>query len=100
MANTNPENLQMEPRMIARIEAVLARVKDPGSDLPVACLGLVRKVRYNAAGKKLYVFANQYPPFPKCLSCLILDLGISSSLWRDLQREFAGEFPDLEIEWV
>jgi len=35
----------MPPEMIAKIDAVLERVKDPESGLPIARLGLVKRLR-------------------------------------------------------
>ena len=100
MENTVPHERQMDPGMIARIEGVLDRVKDPESNLPVGRLGLVRRVRYSEAQKKLYIFADLYSHLPKCPACAAIALAVGSTLFRDLQREFAVEFPDLAIEWV
>jgi len=100
MENTGSKDQQMVPAMIMRIERVLNRVKDPESNLPVAHLGLVKKVRYSEAQNKLYIFADLYSHLPKCLTCSAIALAVGSSLLRDLQREFAEEFPELEIEMV
>jgi metal-sulfur cluster biosynthetic enzyme len=91
---------QMEPGMIARIEGVLNRVKDPESNLSVSRLGLIRRVRYSEDQKKLYIFADLYAHLPKCPACSAIAQAVGSTLLRDLQREFADEFPDLTIELV
>lgn len=100
MENTVPNDPQMAPAMISRIESVLNRVKDPESNLPVGRLGLVKRVRYSEAQKKLYIFIDLYAHLPKCPACSAIALAVGSTLLRDLQREFADEFPDLAIELV
>jgi metal-sulfur cluster biosynthetic enzyme len=100
MKNTMPNDPQMVPAMISRIEGVLNRVKDPESNLPVGRLGLVKRVRYSEAQKKLYIFADLYSHLPRCPACSAIGLAVGSTLLRDLQREFADEFPDLTIEMV
>lgn len=100
MENTIPNDQQMVPAMISRIEGVLNRVKDPESNLPVGRLGLVKRVRYSEAQNKLFVFADLSPHLPKCPACSAIALAVGSTLLRDLQREFAEEFPDLTIELV
>jgi metal-sulfur cluster biosynthetic enzyme len=100
MENTVANDQQMVPAMVSRIEGVLNRVKDPESNLPVGRLGLVKRVRYSEAQKKLFIFADLYPHLPKCPACSAIALAVSSTLLRDLQREFADEFPDLTIEMV
>ncbi len=45
----------MNSIMKEKIDSVLDRVKDPESDLSVAQLGLVKKVRYSEDNKLLYI---------------------------------------------
>ncbi len=90
----------MKPEMTQKIDAVLDRVKDPESDLPVARLGVVKRVRYNEDLKTLYVFTDFYTHLPKCVTCAAIASTIASTIIRDLRKEFQAEFPDLSIEFV
>jgi len=86
--------------MVRKIDAVLDRVKDPESDLPVVQLGVIKRVRYNEELKKLYVFTDFYSHMPKCVTCAAIAKTLASSIVRDLTKEFQTEFPDLSIEFV
>ncbi|HRT27473.1 MAG: hypothetical protein KBG12_04895 [Syntrophobacterales bacterium] len=90
----------MKPEMIQKIDAVLDLVKDPESNLPVAQLGVVKRVRYNEELKTLYVFTEFYSHLPKCVTCAAIASAIASTILQDLREEFQAEFPDLSIEFV
>lgn len=90
----------MPPEMIAKIDAVLERVKDPESGLPIARLGLVKRLRYSEKEKKLYIFTNVYEHLPKCVTCAAIARTIVATIIRDLTAEFEKEFPALVIEFV
>lgn len=90
----------MKQEMIQKIDTVLDRVKDPESNLPVAQLGVVKRVRYNEDLKTLYIFTDFYTHLPKCVTCAAIASAIASTILRDLREEFQTEFPDLSIEFV
>jgi len=90
----------MPPEMIAKIDAVLERVKDPESGLPIAQLGLVKRLRYSEKEKKLYIFTNVYEHLPKCVTCAAIARTIVATIIRDLTAEFEKEFPALAIKFV
>ena len=90
----------MNPEMIRKIDSVLDRVKDPESDLPVSHLGVIQRIRYSEAHKKLYVFADFYRHLAKCVTCSAIGLAIASKLVQDLTEEFQSEFPELSVEFV
>jgi metal-sulfur cluster biosynthetic enzyme len=90
----------MSPEMIAKIDAVLERVKDPESNLPIAQLGLVKRLRYSEKEKKLYVFTNVYQHLPNCVTCAAIARTIVSTIIQDLTAEFEKEFPELSVEFV
>lgn len=90
----------MLPEMIKKIDAVLERVKDPESDLPISRLGLVKRIRYSEGEKKLFVFTEIYPHLPKCITCAAIATTIVSTIIRDLTVELQYEFPDLTVEFV
>ena len=90
----------MPPEIIEKIDAVLERVKDPESNLPIARLGLVKRLRYSEKEKKLYVFTNVYQHLPNCVTCAAIARTIVGTIIRELTTEFEKEFPDLAIEFV
>jgi len=92
--------MAMKPEMIKKIDAILERVKDPESDLPVAQLGLVRRVRYNEGKKTMYIFANLNAQVPRCSTCRFIAAAVIARITRDLEAAFKAEFPDLSVEFV
>jgi metal-sulfur cluster biosynthetic enzyme len=90
----------MEEEMKRRIDAVLEKVRDPESGLPVAALGVVRKIRFSEAQGILYVFTNFGSHRPRCLTCSAIAMALSAKIQKDLEKEFREAFPDLEIRFV
>lgn len=90
----------MNPEMIKKIDAVLDRVKDPESGLPVSRLGVVERVRYSESLKKLYIFADFSSHMPRCSACSAVAGLVVDRITRDLAVEFHAEFPDLDVEFV
>jgi len=90
----------VEPEMMRKIDAVLDRVKDPESDLPVSRLGVVKRVRFSEAQKKLYVFTDFQSHMPDCRACVLVAKLLADTIIRDLTVEFHLEFPELDIEFV
>ncbi|HNS54313.1 MAG TPA: hypothetical protein PLQ15_00030 [Syntrophales bacterium] len=86
--------------MMRKIDAVLDRVKDPESDLPVSRLGVVKRVRFSEAQKKLYVFTDFQSHMPDCRACVLVAKLLADTIIRDLTVEFHLEFPELDIEFV
>jgi len=94
------EGKSIPPEMIAKIDAVLERVKDPESGLPVGQLGFIKRFRYNEKEGKLYVFADTYRHLPKCVTCAAIAGAVMSGIIRDITTELQREFPDLAIEFA
>jgi len=86
--------------MTKKIDSILDRVKDPESDLSVAKLGLVKKIRYSAKENLLYVFTDFVSHSPGCTTCASIAMIISATILKNLEAEFQKEFPDLTIEFV
>jgi len=84
--------------MWQKIEAVLERVREPESQLTVAQLGLVRKVRYNKVRKRLTIYINTIHP-SKC-ACTVISALLLSTTLEGLTREFKKEFPHLGVEMI
>lgn len=90
----------MDPEMTHKIDAILGRVKDPESGLPLNRLGVITRVRYNEKKQEMYIFTDFTDHMPSCFTCRGITMAIVSSLMRDLQGEFKKEFPDITVEFV
>ncbi len=84
--------------MVRRIDSVLDRVREKESDLTVAQLGLVERVRYSPERNKLYVFTRALHSTHGC--CTLLALVQQSDTLHDLEQEFKSEFPEHWVELV
>lgn len=85
----------MTQTMIQKIDNVLDRVIEKESNLSVAQLGLVERVRYSEKQNKLYVFAKAIHSTHGC--CTLLSLVQQSDTLQDLEGHFRTEFPE---HWV
>ena len=85
----------MTQTMIQKIDNVLDRVIEKESNLSVAQLGLVERIRYSEKQNKLYVFAKAIHSTHGC--CTLLSLVQQSDTLQDLEGHFRKEFPE---HWV
>lgn len=90
----------MTEEMKRKIDSVLERVKEPETFRSVSELGLVGKVSYSDAKKKLLVVLDIEEPRHPCFVCGVVTATIRRSLMRDLKTEFEKEFPALTVEVV
>jgi len=81
--------------MIEKIDNVLDRVIEKESNLSLAQLGLVERVRYSEKQNKLYVFTKAIHSTHGC--CTLLSLVQQSDTLQDLEEQFKNEFPE---HWV
>jgi metal-sulfur cluster biosynthetic enzyme len=81
--------------MIQKIDNVLDRVIEKESNLSLAQLGLVERVRYSEKQNKLYVFTKAIHSTHGC--CTLLSLVQQSDTLQDLEEQFKKEFPE---HWV
>lgn len=81
--------------MIEKIDNVLDRVIEKESNLSLAQLGLVERVRYSEKRNKLYVFTKAIHSTHGC--CTLLALVQQSDTLQDLEEQFKKEFPE---HWV
>ena len=88
----------MDPEMIRKIDGVLDRVKEPGSNLSVAELGIIQKLRYNESKRALYIFPNTYRSRKAC--CNIITKLIESDVMNRVKSELKREFPELAVRFV
>ena len=81
--------------MIQKIDNVLDRVIEKESNLSVAQLGLVERIRYSEKHNRLCVFTNAIHNTHGC--CTLLALVQQSDTLQDLEEQFKKEFPE---HWV
>lgn len=82
------------------IDKVLDRVKDPESGYSVSELGLVRRLRYNAEKKELYIFTDFMSHRPACMTCVGIASVLEDGIRRNLLQAFREEFPDITPVFV
>ena len=82
--------------MKKKLQSVLERVRDPGTNVAISELGLVERFRYYPEQKKLSVFLNPVRPGKVC--CSIISSLLLSSTLKDLMNELQKEFPDFAVE--
>lgn len=81
-----------------KLQAVLDRVKEPVYRTSIADLGLVDRIRYDAANDKLLVILNFMRPGAMC--CAIIDGLVINSTKKLLAEALEKEFPGLSVEYV
>ncbi|NPU86486.1 MAG: DUF59 domain-containing protein [Syntrophaceae bacterium] len=87
----------MNAEWTKKVDAVLDRVRDPESGLPVSDLGIVKRVRLSEQEKTLYVFLDTYGHLPRCVTCAAIAQTVLAGIARDLQAAFGEAFPGMEI---
>jgi metal-sulfur cluster biosynthetic enzyme len=88
----------MTQTMIEKIDNVLKRVREKESDLSIAQLGLVERVRYSQKQNKLYVFTRSIHSTHGC--CTLLALVQQSATLQELEEQFKDEFPEHWVQMV
>lgn len=89
-----------DPAVQARIDAILQRVRDPESDLPLADLGLVRRVRFLDDDKLIYLDVPFDEHAPNCLTCAGIAMTLVMGIRRELTTAFESEFPGYRVEFI
>jgi len=88
----------MNAEWTKKVDAILDRVRDPESGLPISQLGIVTKVRLSEQGKMLYIFLDTYGHMPNCVTCAAIAETILVGITRDLKAAFEEAFPGLEVQ--
>ncbi len=90
--------LQMDVR--EKFDAILARVKEPQSELSLAELGLVKKMTYYKADKTIVVYMNFAAQSPvSCPACFITTDMMKDSVERDLKEAILEDFPGWTVSF-
>lgn len=87
----------MDPEMKKRIDATLAQIREPQSDVPIVDLGLVQKLTYSEKENTLLLrLAIGYPP-GECPACLAINEVVKNGIVRRAREAFERAFPELTI---
>jgi metal-sulfur cluster biosynthetic enzyme len=87
----------MDPEMQKKLDAILARVKEPETLRSVGDLNLVKRVRYSSQRKAFEVFMNVHSPRSTCSVCGLVTATIQRSIERELREAFEQEFPGCRV---
>jgi metal-sulfur cluster biosynthetic enzyme len=87
----------MSPEVQKRIDAALARVKEPQSELPIVDLGLVSNVRYSEKEKSIELRLAIGYAAGNCPACVAINGVVGAGIARRAVEEFQKEFPDFTI---
>ena len=89
----------MDPEMKKRIDAILARVKEPETLRSVGDLNLVRRVRYSPRNKLFELFMDIADARSSCFVCGTVALTIRRTIERELQEAFGRDFPGCRVRF-
>lgn len=87
----------MSPTIQKMIDAALARVKEPQSELPIVDLGLVSNVLYSEKEKSIEVRLAIGYAAGNCPACVAINGVVGAGIARRATEEFQKEFPDFTI---
>lgn len=87
----------MDPEMQRKIDAILARVKEPETLRTVGDLNLVKRVRYSPSRHAFEVFLNVNTAGSSCLVCGVVTATIQRTIERELQEAFTQDFPGCQV---
>lgn len=88
----------MDPILKGKIDAALARVKEPQSEVPIADLGLVHNINVNSEEKRIRIELAIGTWRFQCPACSAINGVLKESIMRRLREEFEGEFPGFLIQ--
>jgi len=83
--------------MRKKIDAILARVKEPETRRSVGDLNLVKRVRHSSGSNAFEVFMDIATPRGGCLVCGIVTNTIRGTIERELKDAFEQDFPGCRV---
>lgn len=87
----------MDPETRRKIDAILARVKEPETLRSVGDLNLVKRVRYSPGSNLFELFMDVATPRSSCFVCGVVTATIQRSLERELKEAFEQDFPGCRV---
>lgn len=89
---------ELDADVRAKFDAVLARVKEPQSELSLSELGLVPKLTYSPSSKTITALLDTSAPPYSCPACSAVNGLVRETLARDLAAALQAEFPGWTIK--
>jgi metal-sulfur cluster biosynthetic enzyme len=83
-----------------KFDDVLARVKEPQSELSMTELGLVSKLTYSEKDKTILVYLDMGSDPHDCPACWAVDDQVRKGVERRLTEELENEFPGFTVEFA
>lgn len=90
--------MELDAEVRHKFDDVLARVKEPQSELSLAELNLVGKLSYFEADKTIIAYLNIKEQRLECYACAAVDGFMIETISRDLSAALLEEFPGWTIE--
>ncbi len=91
--------MEMDAATRHKLDDVLARVKEPVSELALSELNLVSKITYSAKQKVLVVRMEGAARGHECPACSAMNGAVLAGLERTLTEELRKEFPGFSVEF-
>jgi metal-sulfur cluster biosynthetic enzyme len=89
--------MDMDLSVRKKFDDVIAKVKEPQSELSLADLGMVSKIRYFEKDKTIIVYLSANEPRSECPACSVISGVVLAGIERDLIAELEVEFPGWAI---
>ncbi|MBL8965745.1 MAG: hypothetical protein JNG85_01980 [Spirochaetaceae bacterium] len=89
--------MELDSANRSKLDAVLARVKEPLSELTLQELGLVSKFTYSAKEKTIVAALNVDAARFECPACSAMYGEVIQGIERNLREELLKEFPGFTI---
>jgi metal-sulfur cluster biosynthetic enzyme len=89
--------MELDLSIRAKFDAVIAKVKEPQSELSLADLGMVTKITYFEKEKTIIVFLSSNEPRSECPACSVISGVVLAGIERDLIAALGAEFPGWNI---
>ncbi len=87
----------MDPEIRKRIDAALANIREPQSDVPIVDLGLVSNVRYSEKEKSIELTLAIGYAAGNCPACVAINGVVGAGIARRASEEFMKAFPGFKI---
>jgi len=92
--------MELDASVRKKFDSVIARVKEPQSELNLAELGIIKKFSYHEPEKTIMVHLNFGTPAHECPACFAVNEFVINTIERDLKEALETEFPGWTIKFA
>ncbi|GAB1483869.1 hypothetical protein MASR2M78_26850 [Treponema sp.] len=89
---------ELKPEIAEKIEAILAKVKEPETGLSISDLQLVKRISYSEERNAFLIIMDIAQPKISCMVCGLVTEHIRAGIERMLKEEFEASFPGALVE--